>query len=154
LNSGCRHLIVRTGWLYVGAPALAKNFVWKRLLEARDKTEMMSDASQRGNPTYVGSLARQVMRIVASGETGIFNVVAQGVASRFDYVSAIVEASGFPCKVSPSPAFARLAKVSPNEGAVNARLQALVIDIMPPWNDALTTYVQELLQSEAWKPLG
>lgn len=153
LRSGCRHVIVRTGWLYGGAPALAKNFVWKRLLEARVKSEMTSDASQRGNPTYVGSLAQQVMKIVDSKETGIFNAVAQGVASRFEYVSAIVAASGLPCKVSPGPAFARLAKVSPNEGALNARLQALAIDIMPTWNEALTTYVQELLQSEAWTTL-
>ncbi|CAE6869624.1 hypothetical protein R69746_08321 [Paraburkholderia aspalathi] len=153
-RSGCRHVIVRTGWLYGGAPALAKNFVWKRLLEARDKTDMTSDASQRGNPTYVGSLARQVMKIIDSGETGIFNVVAHGVASRFEYVSAIVEAAGLSCKVSPGPAFARLAKVSPNEGAVNVRLQALGIDIMPVWNESLTMYVQGLLQSQAWQALG
>ncbi|MGF6381308.1 dTDP-4-dehydrorhamnose reductase [Paraburkholderia atlantica] len=154
VQSGCRHIIVRTGWLYGGAPALAKNFVWKRLLEARDKTEMTSDASQRGNPTYVEDVARQVMKIIESGENGIFNAVAHGVVSRFEYVAAIVEASGSACKVRPGPAFARLAKVSPNEGAVNARLKALGIDIMPAWNESLTTYVHTLLQSHAWKTVS
>ncbi|MFM0649273.1 sugar nucleotide-binding protein [Paraburkholderia bryophila] len=153
VQSGCRHIIVRTGWLYGGAPALSKNFVWKRLLEARSKPEMTSDASQRGNPTYIGSVARQVMRIVDSGETGVFNVVAQGVASRFEYVAAIVEASGLSCRVSPGPAFARVAKVSPNEGALNARLQALGIDMMPTWNESLEVYVREMLQSPTWTAL-
>lgn len=152
-RSGCRHLILRTGWLYGGTPAFAKNFVWKRLLEAHGKTDMTSDASQRGNPTYVGDLVRQTMTLLDTSQTGTFNVVAKGVASRFEYVKAIVDAARLPCKVSPGPAFARLAKVSPNEGAVNTRLQMLNLDVMPDWRASLSDYVHVLQQSPEWQAL-
>ena len=71
IASGCRHLIVRTGWLYGGAPTDKKNFVWKRLLEARDAERMTSDASQRGCPTFVDDLADQMLALAEAGGAGV-----------------------------------------------------------------------------------
>jgi dTDP-4-dehydrorhamnose reductase len=82
---------------------------------------------------------------------GTFNAVAQGHASRYEYVRAIVEASGLPCTVNPGPAFARRAKVSSNECATNAKLQSLGLDHMPQWQGALTHYVKELMATSAWQ---
>jgi dTDP-4-dehydrorhamnose reductase len=149
-NSGCRHIVLRTGWLYGGLPDQPKNFVWKRLLEASSTDVMISDASQYGCPTYVGDLTRQALLMIGQSLEGTFNVTAQGNASRYEYVAAIVSAAGLPCVVKPGPGFKRLAPVSPNETAVNRRLQKLGLDYMPQWRESLRTYVASLLASPAW----
>lgn len=149
-NSGCRHLIFRTGWLYGGEPDQPKNFVWKRLLEARRSEELRSDAVQRGCPTLANDVVDQVLTVMQAGATGLFNLTAHGNASRWEYVSKIVEFAGLPCKVIPGPAFQRLAPVSFNEAAVNERLSAEGLDHMPDWQDALRGYVQELIHSPQW----
>jgi dTDP-4-dehydrorhamnose reductase len=149
LDSGCRSLIIRTGWLYGGAAGQPKNFVWKRLVEAASAAEVMSDTTQRGCPTYVADVVRQILCMLEYGLEGTFNVVAHGVASRFDYVSAIVKFSGLPCGVLPGPAFQRLAPVSPNEAANNERLQFFGLDMMTDWRTSLRTYVRELQAADA-----
>ena len=124
-DSGCEHLIVRTGWLFGGAPSQPKNFVWKRILEAATHATMTSDASQCGNPTAVDDVVRQVMATLAAPYRGLVNVVSHGRATRYDYVRRIVAATGLACDVSATTTpFARAARVSPNESAVNRRLRA------------------------------
>jgi dTDP-4-dehydrorhamnose reductase len=149
-ESGCRRLIVRTGWLYGGSPEQPKNFVWKRLVEASSADVMTSDASQRGCPTYVVDLTRQTLLMIERSLEGTFNVTAHGNATRYEYVGAIIAAAGLRCLVKPGPGFARSARVSPNETAVNRRLQALGLDRMPDWAVSLRTYVSWLLTSPAW----
>lgn len=150
-ESGAEHLIVRTGWLFGGAADSPKNFVWKRMVEAAGADRMTSDATQRGNPTAVDDLARQVLHVAASGYRGTVNAVSHGSATRYDYVRRIVEAADLPCLVEPSTApFQRPAPVSPNEVAVNARLGLLSLDIMPDWADAVDAYVADLRRSPQW----
>lgn len=153
-DSGAEHLILRTGWLYGGPPAGAKNFVWKRLVEARGTDRMSSDASQRGAPTFAPEVAAQIAVLLDAGVRGTFNVTAQGSASRFDYVAEIVRASGLPCRVEPGPAFKRLAPVSPNEAAVNFRLGLLELDRMSDWRQPLGAYVGDLMASPQWRALA
>jgi dTDP-4-dehydrorhamnose reductase len=152
--SGCRHLILRTGWLYGGAASQPKNFVWRRLVEARSLNKMTSDGSQRGSPTYVEDLARQTLAIIDSDQTGTFNATAHGAAYRYEYVREVFEAAELPCAVEAGPPFKRLAPVSPNESAVNARLQALGLDLMQDWRLPLRGYVRSLLVSDEWNALG
>jgi len=152
-ESGCEHLILRTGWLYGGPPAGAKNFVWKRLLEARGGARMASDASQRGVPTFAPAMAAEALHVLRSGVRGTYNLVAEGAASRFEYVAEIVRRSGLPCEVEPGPAFKRLAAVSPNETAVNYRLGLMGLDRMGDWRLPLGAYVDRLMDSPEWKAL-
>jgi dTDP-4-dehydrorhamnose reductase len=147
-RSGCRHIIVRTGWLYGGDAKSPKNFVWKRIIEARQKPEMTSDASQRGAPTSAVDLARQVLHLVEIGAQGLFNATAQGVATRFDYVAEIVRLARIDCRVVPGPAFARLANVSSNETALNRRLDDEGLNRMRDWQVGLAEYVEDLLARE------
>ena len=146
-ESGCEHLILRTGWLFGGDMQQPKNFVWRRILDARAQPRMTSDAVQRGNPTYAPDVAEQALALLRGGVRGLFNVTANGAASRFDYVSRIVAAAGLACVVEPGPAFRRLAAVSPNEVGANYRLGLMGLDRMPAWEVALDRYVHVLLRS-------
>ncbi len=150
-HSGAEHLILRTGWLYGGPPAGAKNFVWRRLIEARGADRITSDASQHGVPTFAPAVAGQIAVLLEAGVRGTFNVTAQGSASRFEYVAEIVRRSGLPCRVEPGPAFKRLAAVSPNETARNYSLGLLGLDRMADWREPLAAYVAELLRSSEWR---
>ncbi|WP_073507099.1 SDR family oxidoreductase [Sphingobium indicum] len=153
-DSGCEHLIIRTGWLFGGHPGQPKNFVWKRIVEAANCRELKSDPSQRGNPTAVSDVVTQTLSVLHSGYRGTLNLVSQGSASRMDYVRRIVRSAGLDCRVSPgNQPFARAARVSPNEVAVNKRLQLLGLDRMPTWEDAVDQYVIELQQSSEWLQL-
>lgn len=152
LASGCEVLILRTGWLFGGKPAQPKNFVWNRLVEARTKMRMASDPFQRGNPTYVGDVARQCASLLERKVRGTFNCVSGPAATRLDYVRAIVRISGLPCEVVASETpFKRLAQVSPNEAAENRGLRDLGLDLMPPWPQALPAYISTLMASDLWQ---
>ena len=146
--SGCRFLVLRTGWLYGGVAGQPKNFVWNRIVEARGKSEMASDAVQRGCPTFANDLVGQALLMIEKGLEGVFNAVANGNASRYDYVAEIVAATALPCVVKPGPRFQRRANVSMNEMAINTRLKGLGLDIMPDWKVSLRRYVQALMDSE------
>ncbi len=153
--SGCRHLILRTGWLFGGGVSQPKNFVWKRLVEARKVGRMVSDGAQRGNPTYVGDVARQTLALLQAGVGGTFNCVSAECASRYDYVTEIVRAAELPCQVERSTApFNRLAPVAMNETAVNWRLGLIGMDQMPPWRASLETYIDALKRTPAWRSLA
>ncbi len=154
-DSGCQHLIVRTGWLFGGGADQPKNFVWKRILEAAANPAMSSDACQVGNPTATMDLVDQVLTTLTAGYCGTINAVSQGQASRYDYVKRIVAAAGLPSIVSPTTApFIRKARVSPNEAAVNRRLRLLGLDRMPDWTDAIDRYVATLMETPEWAAIG
>ena len=145
-------MIIRTGWLFGGDARQAKNFVFKRVLEALNKDVIRSDPTQRGNPTFVDDLAQALIRIFASGIRGTCNLVSSGSATRLAYVREIIKLSGLPCRVEPSEGgFPRRAQVSPNEAADNFRLRLLGLDSMRTWQDQLARYVLALRETKAWR---
>lgn len=152
-DSGCEHLIARIGWLFGGPVTAPRNFVWRRLLEASASEQLPADQSQSGNPTDVADVAVQSLHAFDNGVRGLVNIVSHGSVTRFGYVERIVRASGLPCTIVPAPAFKRLAPVTHNEAAVNGRLQALDLDRMPSWEQAIDKYVASLKTLPAWQEL-
>ena len=146
--AGGPHLILRLGWLYGGTTGHRKNFVWARIKEARSKPDISSDPFQSGVPSWVGDVAAQTKLMLDAGLRGTFNCVAKGAASRFDYVQAILDAARISVRLRPQR-FARLAKVSPNEAAVNYKLNLMNLNNMPEWQPALEAYIGRLLAEEA-----
>ncbi|QGZ40169.1 dTDP-4-dehydrorhamnose reductase [Pseudoduganella flava] len=141
-------LVLRVGWLFGGPPENPKNFVARRIEEARaaGTTPLRSNAQQQGNPTYVGDVARRLLELLALGQAGIFNCVGEGVATRHAYVSEIVRLAGVDVPVLPADAahFNRVARVSDNEAAVNWRSELAGLAPMPAWQDSLATYMNQL----------
>jgi dTDP-4-dehydrorhamnose reductase len=149
------HLIIRTGWLFGGEWDMTKNFVANRIREATESNGIItSDISQTGCPTYVVDLAEVILSLLNTGWAGTFNCVNTGKASRYEYVSKIIELSGENVKVKPVDglAFSRLAKVSKNETAVNSKLTEIGFFAMPKWEDSLFRYISTL-QNQASSPV-
>jgi len=142
-------LIVRTGWLFGGKASHEKNFVFNRLLELQKISNMKSDGSQFGNPTYALNLARQISVLLQYEHKGIFNCVdkAENV-SRYDYVKEIARLFGLDSKVNfekvSSSFFKRKAPVSHNEKALSMKLDLFGINVMEDWQESLKLYTEQL----------
>jgi dTDP-4-dehydrorhamnose reductase len=141
------NLVIRTGWLFGGNANAAKNFVAKRIHEARESKEriIFSNHQQFGCPTNVDDLAAQVILLIKLRASGVFNAVNAGFASRFEYVTEIVRLAGLAVEVCPVVAsnFKRIAPVSNNETAVNWRADSLGLPPMRSWQEALADYLSK-----------
>lgn len=93
-DSGCRHLILRTSWVYAGR---GKNFLLMMLRLACDpaRKELRVVADQFGAPTWARSIAQvtvDLTRLAGSrGASGIFNLSCAGSTSWHGFASRIVE---------------------------------------------------------------
>lgn len=110
LASGCKHVILRTAWLY---SEFGKNFLKTMYGLTAAKPEIKVVFDQTGTPTYAAGLARAVMAVVADyaacgsssaayPKSGIYNFSDEGVCSWFDFARAVGEFSGHAgCRVLP-----------------------------------------------------
>lgn len=104
IAAGCKHIIVRTAWLY---STHGKNFpkTILGLLDTRPEIKVVFD--QVGTPTSARDLAKALIHIVANGglqpeNVGIYHYSNEGACSWYDFAMAIrrlrPESS---CKVLP-----------------------------------------------------
>lgn len=146
-----RNLVIRTGWLFGGAATNPKNFVARRIDEARAALEgkgyIESNTEQRGVPCFNQDVAARILDLIDANWSGVYNCVNTGSASRYEYVRAIVELAGLSVEVKPSSAaaFNRKAKVSSNEMAINWKMDTLGLVSMPEWRTSLAYYIQQIL---------
>lgn len=155
LSRSGRNLVVRTGWLFGGAVDNPKNFVARRMDEARaavqEHRNLKSNAEQWGNPCYCDDVAARLLELACREYRGIFNCVNDGSASRLEYVSEIVRLSGLHVNVVASKAeeFRRIAKVSDNEAALNWKMSSFSMPPMRHWKSALEEYIATLPRAES-----
>jgi dTDP-4-dehydrorhamnose reductase len=147
--ASARNLIVRTGWLFGGRADNPKNFIARRLEDARAAEAaggfIESNSEQFGVPCYSQDIAQRILAMARAGLAGTYNCVNSGQASRHAYVEAIVRLSGMALEVRTSTAasFKRLAQVSPNEMAENWKLDSLGWAPLPHWRASLENYLRD-----------
>ena len=104
---GCKHIIIRTAWLY---SEFGNNFVktMRKLTAERDSLKVVFD--QVGTPTYALDLAEVIKLFIekiknANGQqpiaNGIYNFTNEGVTSWYDFAKEICELSGNKCDIQP-----------------------------------------------------
>jgi dTDP-4-dehydrorhamnose reductase len=152
VNNYCKNsLVLRTGWIFGGSPNNLKNFVTNRILEAflTKEKKIFSNIQQLGSPTYTFDFAHLLYFMIKRDEVGTFNIVNEGFASRYDYVSKIIEIAQIDIEVIPSRAdsFSRKAKVSNNEMAVSMKLDLLGYERLPNWEISLVKYIRNDLNN-------
>lgn len=92
-------IIIRTGWLY---SAFGRNFV-KTILGRADKADSLRVVfDQVGTPTYAADLAAAIVEIITRHpwKSGIYNYANEGVASWYDFATAILCLAGMPDKAA------------------------------------------------------
>ncbi|MBR5327511.1 MAG: dTDP-4-dehydrorhamnose reductase [Paludibacteraceae bacterium] len=103
LATGCKHVIIRTAWLY---SEFGKNFVKTMLHLTSTKPQLRVAFDQAGTPTYAYDLARAIHEIVSQrkyeGNDGIYHYSNEGVCSWYDFTKVIAEYVGHTnCDIQP-----------------------------------------------------
>ena len=103
LASGCKHVIIRTAWLY---SEFGKNFVKTMLALTASKPQLKVVFDQVGTPTYAYDLAAAIYEIVDErkyeGNDGVYHFSNEGVCSWYDFAKMIAEYAGHTeCDIHP-----------------------------------------------------
>src|SRR5699024_8496540 len=93
-------LIIRTSWLY---SEFGANFLRTMLRLGKERTEIGVVADQVGTPTYARDLASFILICLTASDrpVGIYHYSNEGVASWYDFASAIFDISGDDIQVRP-----------------------------------------------------
>jgi len=134
-ESGCRHLLLRTSWLY--APWGA-NFVltMRKLTGERDELRVVDD--QIGRPTSAEHLAATSMKLIEADAEGTFHVTDGGQCSWHGFATAIALAVNPNCRVVPcaSDEFPRPAR-RPAYSVLDLGPAEAIVGPMRDWKDNL-----------------
>ena len=96
---GCRHVIVRTAWLY---SEFGKNFVKTMLQLTAERPGLKVVFDQVGTPTYAGDLADAILRLLKmDAPAGIYHFTNEGVCSWYDFAQLIGRYGGRTCDIRP-----------------------------------------------------
>ena len=110
LRTNCKHVIIRTSWLY---SEFGKNFCKTMLNLTATKPELKVVFDQVGTPTYALDLAKAIEAIIEDyktssmlaaryPKTGIYHYSNEGVCSWYDFATMIAEYAGnTDCKIRP-----------------------------------------------------
>ncbi len=141
-TSGCRHLLVRTSWLY--AP-WAHNFVLTmlRLTKERDELKVVND--QRGRPTSAQHLAKTTLALLEQGEAGTFHVTDGGECTWYEFTREIMQQAGNTCDLQPcdSTAFVRPA-TRPAYSVLDISKTESAVGPMPDWKENLAGVIRQM----------
>jgi len=145
---GCRHLILRTSWVY--GPR-GRNFLLTILRAARERPELRVVSDQVGAPTSSLAIARATGEILrqSSGRavfTGIYHMSASGQATWYDFAVAILAEARLPTPIVPisSEQYPTAARRPGNSLLDNSKLAATVGTRLPSWREQLTGVMAEL----------
>jgi dTDP-4-dehydrorhamnose reductase len=158
-GSGCRHLILRTSWVYA---ARGHNFVRTMLRLASERDELRVVSDQFGAPTSAGLLAGVTASAIAraaggdASVSGTFHVCPRGETTWYGVATAALraaEARGVTLRCPPE----RVVAISTSDFPTPARRPSnsrLCIDrieraldvAVPHWHDPLPDVVGEIVR--------
>jgi dTDP-4-dehydrorhamnose reductase len=97
-NSGCRHLILRTSWVY--GPR-GRNFYLTMLRLAKERPELRVVDDQVGAPTSSLAIARATAELLPKGIEGLYHLTATGETSWCGFAREILRRAGMVTPVVP-----------------------------------------------------
>ncbi|MGT0246953.1 dTDP-4-dehydrorhamnose reductase [Burkholderia pyrrocinia] len=149
-SAGCRHLILRTSWVY---GARGHNFLLTMLRLGAERSELKVVADQLGAPTWSHAIAAATSHMIAQARgapdatewwdarSGTYHLTAGGDTSWHGFASAIFELANLPKRpvVLPIPAadYPTPAKRPSNSRLSNTKLAQVFGVVMPHWRESL-----------------
>lgn len=144
-----RHLVCRAGWMMGSGPRKDKKFVQKLMKQLKDgKTELNVVTDKLGTPTYTHDFARAVKQLLEAEYWGLYNMVCDGLTSRFEVAGEMLGILGLTDKVKiravPSSFFAKeyFAARPDSERLINRKLRLRGMNMMRDWKTALREYLE------------
>lgn len=155
LDSGCRHLILRTSWVY---SARRSNFAktMLRLAGERDSLAVIND--QVGAPTGADLLADVIAHIIPMALAkpqlcGLYHLCAAGETTWYEYAKFVIECArreGFPLKAAsingiPSSGYPAIAARPLNSRMCTDKLASAFSVHLPDWQAGVARMIHEVL---------
>jgi dTDP-4-dehydrorhamnose reductase len=156
-SSGCRHLILRTSWVYA---ARGGNFAKTMLRLARERDRLTVIDDQVGAPTgaeLLADLSAHMLRAASLRPelAGTYHAVAAGQTSWFDYARFVIEfarTQGEAIRVAPeaiepvpTSAFVTAAKRPANSRLDTRKLRETFGLALPHWQAGVERMLREIL---------
>ncbi len=151
IASGCRHIIIRTAWLY---SEFGKNFCKTMMNLTATKPQLKVVFDQVGTPTYAYDLAKAIVDIVSArkyeGNTGIYHYSNEGVCSWYDFTKMIAAYCGHtecdiqPCHSDEFPSPVRRPSYSVLD---KTKIKETFGVAVPYWTDSLEICINNLKTS-------
>jgi dTDP-4-dehydrorhamnose reductase len=134
-----RFYLVRIAWLYGQG---GNHFVRKMIRLADEQGSLRVVEDEVGSPTYAEDVAHAVRQLVHTGAYGVYHLVNDGIASRYDFVREILRLSGrgrIPVEPIKLADFRRASTPPPYTPLRNFCGAAQGITLRP-WQEALAEY--------------
>ncbi len=135
-GSRAPYYIARSSWFYSRYRTTFVDEVAQTLLQ--DKS--FESSAQRGNPTYGADFALSVVKnfIDSSAPSGVYHIVNEGDASRYEIVRGIARALHVSEDLAVAAKEFSLSTLRPSVLLINTKLPKL-----PPWEESLRSYLTE-----------
>ena len=152
MSVGCRHIIIRTAWLY---STYGNNFLktMLRLTSERESISVVDD--QIGTPTYAADLAATIIAIIESGKAehnvGIYHFSNEGVCSWYDFAREIARVAGNrECKILPCLSSEYPSKVSRPAYSVldKSKIKRTFGTTIPHWTESVERCINKLMSKK------
>lgn len=146
---GCKHIIIRTAWLY---SQYGKNFVKTILNLTANKDSLKVVFDQVGTPTYAKDLAQGIYHIITNrllGHQGVYHFSNEGVCSWYDFAIEIRNLSKNDCNIYPCHSIDFPSKVKrPHYSVLDKTLFRETFGFkIPYWKDSLINCIHELINA-------
>ena len=139
-----KFFIIRIAWVF---GINGNNFIKTMLRLGKERGSVSVVNDQIGSPTYTYDLAKLVMDMIVTDKYGVYHATNEGVCSWYEFACEIFKQAGMDVKVTPvdSSAFPAKAKRPSNSRMSKDYLDMNGFQRLPKWQDALSTYLKEIL---------
>lgn len=146
ISIGCKHLILRTSWLY---SKYGKNFVKTMQVVTSKKDAVKVVFDQIGSPTYAGDLANAIYYIISTDQLdkqGVYHFSNEGVASWYDFALEVSNLFGNVCDIQPCHSEEFPSKVKRPHFSVldKSKIKETFCLSIPHWKESLKVCINEL----------
>ena len=142
------YLICRAGWMMGGGLKKDKKFISKIINQLiNGKTELNVVDDKMGTPTYTYDFANNVNILIQNNIEGLFNMVCEGLTSRFDVCVELIKILNLQDKIKINKVDSNFFKKEyfaqrpKSERLINKRLNKLKLNKMRDWKVCLREYL-------------
>ncbi len=147
LNYCRKSYVIRISGIYGKIPSRAKggNFITTILRVAKERPEVRVVNDEVLAPTPTLWIAKNTKVLLAKERYGLYHMACQGEVSWHDFTKVVFETLNIKTPLYPQSVKDAMSTVKRPFYSVleNKNLSDLGIDIMPPWKDALISFLKE-----------
>jgi dTDP-4-dehydrorhamnose reductase len=145
MQANPRHLVVRSAGLY-GTATSRKGWTFPELMlnKARNEGALHVVTDQVLSPTFTADLAGKTKELIEQDAVGLFHLTNAGECSWFEFARGALELAGVDAKMEQisTEQMNQRARRPPYSALDTTRLEAVGLEPLRPWKEALSDYLR------------